>query len=81
MAQKCTGHYVHYSIDLGLTVFIRVLGILVKIVEVYGVTKFQFQNMQKVKLNYCINFHNFGPKLTNWVFLESERTGGSEFSI
>ena len=30
---------------------------------------------------YFINFHNFGPKLTNWVFLESGGTGGSKFSI
>ena len=43
--------------------------------------KFQFQSMQKVKFIYYINFHNFGPKLTNWVFLESGGTGGSEFSI
>ena len=37
--------------------------------------------MQKAKFNYHINFHNFGPKLTNWVFLESGGTGGSEFLI
>ena len=48
---------------------------------VYTVNIFQFQSMQKIQSIYGINFHNFGPKLTYWVLLESGGPGGSEFSI
>ncbi len=49
--------------------------------EVYVVTELRFCTMQISKLGYYINFHNFGSKLKNQVFLKSVGSGGFEYQI
>ena len=52
-----------------------------KNVEVYAATNLWHLHCAMLMLGYCINFHNFGWKLTNGIFLYSEGPGGFEYSF